>query len=115
MATAFAAKIINRGAKPITPNKCNIGMLHRFSKRAYKGRNVIERCFCRIKDFRRVRNALRQTWQKLLGCRAPRRNRCILDPLSLDPNSTLTESIFASVFQGFVFGSMDTVEAAAEG
>jgi transposase len=28
--------------------------LHSFSKRAYKGRNVIERCFCRLKDFRRV-------------------------------------------------------------
>jgi len=27
---------------------------HSFSKRAYKGRNVIERCFCRLKDFRRV-------------------------------------------------------------
>ncbi|MCK1484529.1 transposase, partial [Bradyrhizobium sp. 193] len=23
-------------------------------KRLYKGRNVIERCFCRLKDFRRV-------------------------------------------------------------
>jgi transposase len=28
--------------------------LHSFSKRAYKARNVIERCFCRLKDFRRV-------------------------------------------------------------
>ena len=28
--------------------------LHRFNKRAYKGRNVIERCFCRLKDFRRI-------------------------------------------------------------
>jgi transposase len=23
-------------------------------KEAYKGRNVIERCFCRLKDFRRI-------------------------------------------------------------
>ena len=30
------------------------GTLHSFSKRAYKRRNVIERCFCRLKDFRRV-------------------------------------------------------------
>jgi transposase len=28
--------------------------LHSFNKRAYKGRNVIERCFCRLKDFRRL-------------------------------------------------------------
>ena len=25
-----------------------------FSKRSYKGRNVIERCFCRLEDFRRA-------------------------------------------------------------
>ncbi|MGY4498418.1 transposase [Bradyrhizobium sp. GM24.11] len=24
------------------------------AERAYKGRNVIERCFCRLKDFRRI-------------------------------------------------------------
>ena len=30
-------------------------------------------------------------------------------------STTLAESICASVFQGFVFGSMDTVETAAEG
>jgi transposase len=36
------------------PNKSNRVTLHSFSKRAYKGRNVIERCFCRPKDFRRV-------------------------------------------------------------
>jgi transposase len=28
--------------------------LHSLSKRAYKGRNVIERCFWRLKDFRRL-------------------------------------------------------------
>jgi transposase len=27
---------------------------HRYSKTAYKGRNVIERMFCRLKDFRRI-------------------------------------------------------------
>jgi hypothetical protein len=26
---------------------------HRYSKTAYKGRNVIERMLCRLKDFRR--------------------------------------------------------------
>jgi transposase len=50
----FRARIIKRGAKPIIPNKSNRISLHPFSKRAYKGRNVIERCFCRLKDFRRV-------------------------------------------------------------
>ena len=48
------AEIVDRGAKPVIPNKSNRVTLHSFSKRAYKGRNVIERCFCRLKDFRRV-------------------------------------------------------------
>jgi len=50
----FRAEIVNRCAKPVIPNKSNRVPLHAFSKRAYKGRNVIERCFCRLKDFRRV-------------------------------------------------------------
>ena len=50
----FRAEIVDRGAKPIIPNKSNWITLHSFSRRAYKGRNVIERCFCRLKDFRRV-------------------------------------------------------------
>ena len=48
------AQIAERGAKPVIPNKSNRVRVHPFNKRAYKGRNVIERCFCRIKDFRRV-------------------------------------------------------------
>ncbi|WGR90897.1 IS5 family transposase [Bradyrhizobium sp. ISRA443] len=50
----FRAEIVDRGAKPVIPNKSNRVILHSFNKRAYKGRNVIERCFCRLKDFRRV-------------------------------------------------------------
>ena len=50
----FRAEIVNRGARPVIPNKSNRTTLHRFDKRAYKGRNVIERCFCRLKDFRRI-------------------------------------------------------------
>ena len=50
----FRADVADRGAKPVIPNRSNRVNLHRFAKRAYKGRNVIERCFCRLKDFRRV-------------------------------------------------------------
>jgi transposase len=50
----FRAEIIKRGAKPVIPNKANRVKFHRFDKRAYKGRNVIERTFCRLKDFRRI-------------------------------------------------------------
>jgi transposase len=48
------AQIVDRGAKPVIPNKSNRVVIHRFSKRAYKGRDVIKRCFCRLKDFRRI-------------------------------------------------------------
>ena len=50
----FRGEIVRRGAKPVIPNKSNRVVIHRFNKRAYKGRNVIERCFCRLKDFRRI-------------------------------------------------------------
>jgi transposase len=50
----FRADIVKRGAKPVIPNKSNRIALHRFNKRAYKGRNVIERCFCRLKGFRLI-------------------------------------------------------------
>ncbi len=48
------AAIINRGATPVIPNKSNRIVLHKLNKRAYNGRKVIERCFCRIKDVRRI-------------------------------------------------------------
>ncbi|MGY3371804.1 transposase [Bradyrhizobium sp. GM2.4] len=50
----FRSAIVRRGAKPVIPNKSNRVVIHPFNKRAYKGRNVIERCFCRLKDFRRI-------------------------------------------------------------
>jgi transposase len=50
----FRAEITELGAKPVIPNRSNRVAIHRFDKRAYKGRNVIERTFCRLKDFRRI-------------------------------------------------------------
>ncbi len=50
----FRAEIANRGAKSVIPNKSNRIVIHSFNKRAYRGRNVIERSFCRLKDFRRI-------------------------------------------------------------
>lgn len=50
----FRAAVFRAGAKVVIPNKSNRVRLHRFNKKLYKGRNVIERCFCRLKDFRRV-------------------------------------------------------------
>ncbi len=51
---ALRAAIKKRRARAIIPNKSNRVRRHRFDKTAYKARNVIERCFCRLKDFRRI-------------------------------------------------------------
>jgi transposase len=51
---ALRAEIVKRGTKPVIPNKANRVVRHRFDRHAYKGRNVIERSFCRLKDFRRI-------------------------------------------------------------
>lgn len=51
---AFRAEIFKLGTKPVIPNKSNRVKLHRFNKQAYKGRNVIERTFRGLKDFRRI-------------------------------------------------------------
>jgi len=48
------AEIAKRGTRPVIPNKANRVIRHHFDRRAYKGRNVIERSFCRLKDFRRI-------------------------------------------------------------
>ena len=48
-------RLIKRiGAEPVIPNKTDRKRRHSFDAVRYKRRNAIERCFCRLKDFRRV-------------------------------------------------------------
>jgi len=42
------------GIKPVIPGRSNRNKRIRHGKQAYKDRNVIERCYCRLKDFRRI-------------------------------------------------------------
>jgi transposase len=51
---AIRAFLKKRGIKPVIPGKSNRKKKIRHDKKAYKGRNVVERCFCRLKDFRRI-------------------------------------------------------------
>ena len=44
------AEIASHGAKPVIPNKSNRVVIHRFNKRAYKGRNAMKPYFCQLKD-----------------------------------------------------------------
>lgn len=63
----FRSEIVRRGAKPVIPNKSNCVVIHPFNKRACKGRNVIERCFCRLKDFRRIATRYDKLARKFLA------------------------------------------------
>jgi transposase len=51
---AFRLFLKDRGIKSVIPGKSNRKERIRYDKEAYKARNVIERCFCRLKDFRRI-------------------------------------------------------------
>ena len=46
--------LLERGTTPVIPNNPTRKRHHAFDRGAYKQRNVIERAFCRLKDFRRV-------------------------------------------------------------
>lgn len=46
--------LASRGIKAVIPPNPTRKHPYRYDKRAYKGRNVIERMFCRLKDFRRI-------------------------------------------------------------
>jgi transposase len=46
--------LIARGTRPVIPNNPRRKHLHPFDTQAYKQRNLIERMFCRLKDWRRI-------------------------------------------------------------
>ena len=46
--------LVKRGIRAVIPNKNDRKYLHPFDKKRYRGRNAIERMFCRLKDFRRI-------------------------------------------------------------
>lgn len=51
---ALRRLLLARGTTPVIPNGPRRKNLHPFDRTAYKRRNLVERAFCRIKDFRRV-------------------------------------------------------------
>ena len=51
---AFRGFLKDQKIKPVIPGKSNRKKRIRHDKTAYKNRNVIERCFGRLKDFRRI-------------------------------------------------------------
>jgi transposase len=51
---ALRRDLIARGMRPVIPNAPYRKRRHPFDAEAYKRRNLVERAFCRLKDFRRV-------------------------------------------------------------
>ena len=51
---ALRAFLIARGTEPVIPNNPTRKHIQPFDAEAYKRRNIIERTFCRLKDWRRV-------------------------------------------------------------
>jgi putative transposase len=46
--------LIERGTLPVIPNNPTRKRQHPFHRPLYRERNMIERMFCRLKDFRRI-------------------------------------------------------------
>ena len=53
-AKSLRDELAQRRIKAVIPPNPTRKHPHHYDKRAYKGRNVIERMFCRLKDFRRI-------------------------------------------------------------
>lgn len=51
---ALRAFLLQRGTQPVIPNNPTRKHIHPFDPQAYKRRNIIERTFGRLKDWRRV-------------------------------------------------------------
>ena len=46
--------LAERGCEAVIPLNPTRKNPHSYNKQAYRGRNVVERMFCRLKDFRRI-------------------------------------------------------------
>lgn len=51
---AIRRLVIDRGGQPVIPNNPARKRKHPFDRAAYRLRNVVERTFCRLKDWRRI-------------------------------------------------------------
>jgi transposase len=51
---AIRSLLIARGGEPVIPNNPTRKRKHPFDRSSYRLRNVIERTFCRLKDWRRI-------------------------------------------------------------
>ena len=60
-------RVDRRGTTPVIPNKINRKQLFPFDAELYRLRNVIERTFCRLKDFRAIATRYDKTARNFLA------------------------------------------------
>ena len=53
-ANSLRSWLVERGAEPVIPPNPTRKNPHTYDRNAYRARNLIERMFCRLKDFRRI-------------------------------------------------------------
>ncbi|MGH6851843.1 MAG: transposase, partial [Methylocella sp.] len=56
-----------RGTMPVIPNKTNRNRLYPFAAEPYRLRNIVERTFCRLKDFRAIATRYDKTARNFLA------------------------------------------------
>ena len=59
--------LASRGTRAVIPSRSNRKAPYDYDKAAYKQRNVIERMFCRLKDFRRIATRFDRNVQNFLS------------------------------------------------
>ncbi len=74
--------------KAVIPPRSNRKVQYDYNKTLYKQRNIIERMFCRLKDWRRIATRFDRNIKNFLICHHPRRCRHMVDLMSPDPNQS---------------------------
>lgn len=75
-----------RGTQPVIPPRRNRKTQHDYDKAIYKQRNIIERMFCRLKDWRRIATRFDRNLKNIHGRYRTCRRRHLVAVMSPDPN-----------------------------
>lgn len=81
--------LAERGTEAVIPPRKNRTIQYGYDKAIYKQRNVIERMFCRIKDWRRIATCFDRNLKTFMGRRRSRRRRHMVAIMSPDPSRLL--------------------------
>jgi transposase len=83
----YRARLKQLRIQPVIPNKSNRKQPYAFDKKRYRNRNVIERMFGRLKDFRRVATRYDKNARNFMAALCLAALICYWIRMSLDPRS----------------------------